>query len=76
VCGDSGIFVGRGFSHDVTCAKKVRLQPLKYRFCGCGEGVEGRGFSPLQRGVLWLLEFFWNDSEYLAILAEAGNNRN
>jgi len=35
LCGNPRIFVGRGFSHDIYTAKSVRLQPLKYRFCGC-----------------------------------------
>jgi hypothetical protein len=30
--GNSGVFVGRGFSHDMNATKSVRLQPLKYGF--------------------------------------------
>src|SRR5271155_5293672 len=32
---NSRIFVGRGFSHDVSTINAVRLQPLKYSFWGC-----------------------------------------
>jgi hypothetical protein len=37
------IFVGRGFSHDVTPAESMRLQPLKYGLCSCDTDSEGLG---------------------------------
>ena len=36
--GNSGVFVGCGFSHDINFATFVRPQPLKYVFCDCRTG--------------------------------------
>src|SRR5271170_4549944 len=38
LCENSRIFVGRGFSHDITCGRSERLKPLKYQICGCHTG--------------------------------------
>jgi hypothetical protein len=32
VCENSGIFVGRGLSHDINHPESERLWPLKFRF--------------------------------------------
>jgi len=58
-CSNSEVFVGRGFSHDVSAARSARLQPLKHIFCLCHTDSKARRYkrSPLRSLFLGLQEF-------------------